>query len=112
MRESREWSVTTDDGIRLHVEQWPAAAAGAPLVLALHGITANRRGFLPLVEELAGEVELVAYDARGRGSSDKPDDPARYGHRRHAEDAAAVLGAEGRPADDVVGQSMGAWDGL
>jgi pimeloyl-ACP methyl ester carboxylesterase len=110
--ESQEWTVTADDGVRLHAETWPADRPDAPLVLGLHGITANRRAFLPLLEELGGEVEFVAYDARGRGRSDKPDDPAGYGHRRHAEDAAAVLTALGRRADVVLGQSMGAWDGL
>lgn len=112
MVESRQWTVAADDGVQLHVESWPGAQDGAPLVLGLHGITANRRAFLPLIAELAGEVEFVAYDARGRGLSDKPEDPAAYGHRRHAEDAANVLTAIGRPADVVMGQSMGAWDGL
>src|SRR3954469_2983657 len=112
MAASRQWTVTTDDDVRLHVETWPADRADAPLVLGLHGLSANRLGFLPLVEQLAGEVEFVAYDARGRGRSDKPTDPGRYGHRRHAQDAAAVLSALGRRADVVVGQSMGAWDGL
>jgi pimeloyl-ACP methyl ester carboxylesterase len=112
MFDAREWSVTADDGVRLHVQTWPAAEPGAPLVLGLHGITANRLAFLPLIEELGGDVEFVAYDARGRGRSDKPADPASYGHRRHAADAAAVIAALGRPADVVMGQSMGAWDGL
>lgn len=109
---SRLWSVTTDDGVRLQVESWPAADERAPLVLGLHGITANRLAFLPLLEAIAGEVEFVAFDVRGRGLSDKPVGPERYGHRRHAADAAAVLGALRRSADVVVGQSMGAWDGL
>jgi pimeloyl-ACP methyl ester carboxylesterase len=108
---TRTW-VRADDGVRLAVDRWPAAASNAPLVLGLHGITANRLGFLPLLDELGGEVEFVAFDCRGRGLSDKPEDPAAYGHRRHAEDAAAVLAAIGRRADVVVGQSMGAWDGL
>jgi lipase len=112
MRQSRTWSVTTDDGVRLAVQTWPADRADAPLVLGLHGITANRLAFLPLIDALDGDVEFVAFDCRGRGRSDKPADPASYGHRRHAEDAAAVLAALGRPADVVMGQSMGAWDGL
>lgn len=112
MAASTEWRVTTDDGVELHVETWPAQRPSAPLVVALHGITANRRAFLPLLEQLAGEVELVAPDLRGRGLSDKPTDPERYGHRRHAEDVACLLRELGRPADVVVGQSMGAWDGL
>src|SRR3954452_3004579 len=112
MSASTQWTVTTDDDVRLHVESWPADRPDAPLVLALHGLSANRLGFLPLIEELAGEVELVAYDARGRGRSGKPTDVTRYGHRRHAQDAANVLATLGRRADVVVGQSMGAWDGL
>ena len=113
MRSSaREWSVTVDDGVTLFGQTWPAVVADPPLVLALHGITANRLAFLPLIEALDGEVEFVAYDARGRGRSDKPADPASYGHARHVADAAAVLATLGRRADVVMGQSMGAWDGL
>lgn len=112
MRGSERLSTVTDDGVRLEVERWPADRADAPLVLGLHGITANRLGFLPLIDELGGEVDFVAYDARGRGRSDKPDAAACYGHRRHAEDAACVLASLGRRASVVVGQSMGAWDGL
>ena len=112
MAASKQWTVAADDGVELFVETWPAAREDAPLVLGLHGLSANRLGFLPLVEQLAGEVEFVAYDARGRGRSGKPTDVNSYGHRRHAEDAAAVLAAAGRRADVVVGQSMGAWDGL
>jgi lipase len=112
MAASKQWSVTADDGVQLFVESWPAERPGTPVVLGLHGLSANRLGFLPLVEQLAGEVEFVAYDARGRGRSDQPAEVTRYGHRRHAEDAAAVLAALGGRADVVVGQSMGAWDGL
>ena len=112
MRASKQWTVTTDDGVELFVESWPAERPDAPVVLGLHGLSANRLGFLPLVDELGGEVEFVAYDARGRGRSGKPADVTRYGHRRHAQDASNVLAALGRRADVLVGQSMGAWDGL
>jgi pimeloyl-ACP methyl ester carboxylesterase len=112
MAASRQWTVAADDGVELFVETWPAERPDAPVVLGLHGLSANRLGFLPLVDQLGGEVQFVAYDARGRGRSGKPDDVTRYGHRRHAQDAANVLAALGRRADVVVGQSMGAWDGL
>jgi pimeloyl-ACP methyl ester carboxylesterase len=112
MREPRLWDVVTDDGVRLRVETWPAREPDAPLVLGIHGISANRRAFLPLVDELDGDVEFVAFDCRGRGDSDKPADVSRYGHARHAADAACVLRALGRRADVLMGQSMGAWDGL
>lgn len=103
--------VTADDGVRLAVERWPARAAGAPVVLGLHGITATRVAMLAVAKAFDGDVEFVAFDARGRGLSDKPADPERYGMRRHAEDAARVLEALGAADVVVVGQSMGAWVG-
>ncbi|MDX6285056.1 MAG: lipase [Frankiales bacterium] len=112
MRPSERWTVQTDDGVQLVGERWRANTADAPQVLALHGITANRLAFLPLIDALDGDVEVLAYDARGRGLSDKPVEAERYGHRRHAEDAACVLRALADGPVVVVGQSMGAWDGL
>jgi pimeloyl-ACP methyl ester carboxylesterase len=107
-----EWTVETDDGVRLFGARWPASRPDAPVVLALHGITANRLAFLPLVDAFSGDVELFAYDARGRGRSDKPAEPERYGHGRHAADAAEVLRALTTGPTVIVGQSMGAWDSL
>jgi pimeloyl-ACP methyl ester carboxylesterase len=101
--------VQTDDGVRLTVSTWPACSADAPVVLALHGITANRLAFLPLIDALDGAATVIAFDARGRGRSDKPTDEGRYGIRRHADDAACVLRALDVGPVVVVGQSMGGW---
>ena len=105
-----EFDVTADDGVRLHCVRWDGAP-GAPVAVGLHGITATRLGMLPVARALAGDVTFVAIDARGRGLSDKPEDPERYGMRRHAEDAARVIEALGATDVVVVGQSMGAWVG-
>ncbi len=107
---SEMFEVTTDDGVRLQGERWPGRD-GAPAVLGLHGITANRKGFLSVVEAFDGDVDFVSFDARGRGLSDKPADPAAYGHRRNGADAAAVLTALGLSDVVVLGQSMGTWVG-
>jgi pimeloyl-ACP methyl ester carboxylesterase len=104
--------VTADDGVELQAQRWPASSPDAPVVLGLHGITANRLGLLPVLEQSNGEFELVTLDHRGRGLSDKPEDPASYGHRRNADDAAAVLRHLGLRDVIVVGQSMGAWVAL
>ena len=104
--------ITTDDGVRLEIQHWPAATAGAPVVLGLHGLSANRLSFAALARALDGAVHIVAFDCRGRGRSDHPDDAAAYGMRRHAEDAAAVLAGCGVDSAIVVGQSMGAWIGM
>jgi pimeloyl-ACP methyl ester carboxylesterase len=103
--------VTTDDGVRLAVERWPARRPGAPVVLGLHGITATRIGMVAVAKAFEGDAEFVSFDCRGRGLSDKPADPAAYGMRRHAEDAARVLESLGVSDVVVVGQSMGAWVG-
>ncbi|MFN2624659.1 MAG: alpha/beta fold hydrolase [Mycobacteriales bacterium] len=104
-----EFDVVADDGVRLHVAQWAGRASDAPLVLGIHGLTSNRFGMLPVARALAGDVTFVSYDVRGRGLSDKPADPERYGHRRNAADAAAVLAHLGATDVVVVGQSNGTW---
>jgi pimeloyl-ACP methyl ester carboxylesterase len=104
-----ELDVVADDGVSLHVARWAASSSGAPVVLGIHGLTATRVGMLPVARALAGEVTFVAYDVRGRGLSGKPADPASYGHRRNASDAAAVLRHLGASDVVVVGQSNGAW---
>jgi lipase len=102
---------TCDDGVSLAVEVWPASRPDAPTVMGLHGFSFNRLGFAGLAAQLDGQVEVIALDHRGRGSSDAPADPSAYGMRRHAEDAAAVLRALDRSAAVIVGTSMGAWIG-
>ena len=109
LREPESFTVTADDGVRLSCVAWPAASPGAPVVLGIHGLTANRYGMLPVARALAGEVTFVAYDVRGRGLSDKPADPAAYGCRRNGDDAAAILAHLGVSDVVVVGQSNGAW---
>ncbi|HVU75127.1 MAG TPA: alpha/beta hydrolase [Mycobacteriales bacterium] len=104
--------VKADDGVRLCVQHWPASSDDAPVVLGLHGLSSNRLAFAALARELAGAAHVVAFDCRGRGRSDHPDDEAAYGMRRHADDAAAVLSACDIDAAIVVGQSMGAWIGM
>lgn len=106
-----EFDVTVDDGVTIHVARWAADKPDAPTVLGIHGLTANRFGMLPVARALAGEVEFIAHDVRGRGLSDKPADPARYGMRRNAEDAARVLEHLGVSDVVVVGQSNGTWIG-
>ncbi|NNM44751.1 alpha/beta fold hydrolase [Knoellia koreensis] len=78
-----------------------------PLVLAVHGITANHLAFAPLGDLLGGDFRVVAPDLRGRGRS--RDLPEPYGMASHAADMAALIEAVGGPAQVVVGHSMGGW---
>ena len=101
--------VQVEPDVAICVERWRAGAPGAPVVLALHGFSSNRLAFAGLAKAFDGAVDLVAVDCRGRGRSGAPDDASRYGMRRHADDAAAVLRHLGLTDVTVVGTSMGAW---
>jgi pimeloyl-ACP methyl ester carboxylesterase len=83
----------------------------APLVLAVHGLSANMHAYDFLAPRVRGERRLVALDLRGRGRSDVTP-PGTYGMRAHARDvlqAADKLGAE---RFDYIGWSMGALIGI
>lgn len=96
-------------GGELAVLRWPGAEPGAPVVLALHGITANGRAWELVARELAGRVTLLAPDLRGRAGSAGLGGP--YGMARHADDMASVLRQLAGGAGPVVvaGHSMGAF---
>jgi pimeloyl-ACP methyl ester carboxylesterase len=79
---------------------------GAPVVVAIHGITANAWSFGTVAEHLDGELVMVAVDLRGRGASS--DAPPPYGIRSHADDIAAVIARLGAAPAVIVGHSMGA----
>ena len=79
---------------------------GAPVVVAVHGITANAWSFTMVAEHLEGQLALVAVDLRGRGASSVA--PPPFGIRSHADDVAAVIARLGAAPAVIVGHSMGA----
>jgi pimeloyl-ACP methyl ester carboxylesterase len=76
-------------------------------VLAVHGITANSRAWLPVDRALAGRASLLAIDLRGRGASSQL--PAPYGMEAYTRDMLAVLDAGGQERAVLVGHSLGAY---
>jgi pimeloyl-ACP methyl ester carboxylesterase len=106
---SETFFVDVEPDIRICVERWPGSRTEAPTVLALHGFSSNRLVFAGLAKAFDGDVELLAIDCRSRGQSSSPQEASRYGMRRHADDAAAVVHSLGRQDVVVVGTSMGAW---
>ncbi|MCM4077891.1 alpha/beta fold hydrolase [Paractinoplanes hotanensis] len=96
-----EFDVDVDGG-RLRVCRWPG---DGPVVLAAHGITANALSFAALAEALAGRVELVAPDLRGRARSSGL--PGPYGMAAHAADLIAVADHLGLQRVALAGHSMG-----
>ena len=85
---------------------WGPEDPEAPVVLAVHGITAHHRCW-PLVARALPGVRVVAPDLRGRGRSAGL--PAPYGLEQHAHDLEQVLDHLGVPEVRLVGHSMGAF---
>jgi len=99
-------SIDAGTGVTLHVGDEPGD--GAPVVL-LHGLTASRRYVVMGSSALqrAGH-RVVAYDARGHGSSSPAPAPDAYGYPLLTEDLRAVLDALGIERAVLAGVSMGA----
>jgi pimeloyl-ACP methyl ester carboxylesterase len=90
--------------LSLEVHDWPGSG---PVVLAVHGITANGLSWGPVARHLDGRVTLLAPDLRGRAGS--RDEPGPYGLARHADDVISVLDERGVNRAVVAGHSMGAY---
>ncbi|MGW7823688.1 alpha/beta fold hydrolase [Streptomyces puniciscabiei] len=103
-----ELSVPVSGG-ELAVLRWPAAEPGAPVVLAVHGITANALSWARVAHHLGGQVTVIAPDLRGRGGSRSL--PGPYGIAAHAADVAAIAEAFGLRQAVLAGHSMGAFVG-
>jgi len=87
-----------------------AECGKGPLLLLLHGVTANGRGWDAVAERLADRFHVVAVDQRGHGRSDKP--PRGYAAEDYAADIAALVDALGDGPAVVVGHSLGARNGV
>jgi pimeloyl-ACP methyl ester carboxylesterase len=89
--------LAADDGC-LH---WAVAGAG-PVVVAIHGGSADLRMWESLVPALAESYRVIRYDLRGLGRSEPPAAPYRM-----AGDVAAVLDHLGEASAALVGFSTG-----
>ena len=103
-----ERTIEAGGGVLLAVADEPGGPGGVPVVL-LHGLTAARRyvvmgsGRLPR----AGH-RVVAYDARGHGSSSPPDASDAYGYDELVGDLVHVLDETQIERAVLAGVSMGA----
>ena len=99
-------SVTTDDGVRLHVERDGLGNADLTVVFC-HGFTARLGEFDLQRAALRGRARLVFYDQRGHGSSGWGD-PTHATIDQLGRDLSAVLDAEVPTGPIVlVGHSLG-----
>lgn len=95
-------TVTTDDGTAIAVTRRHGAGSG---VVLLHAGVADRRSWDAVGESLApDDLDVVAHDRRGYGSTPAADDPSTF---THVDDLVAVLDALGIDRAFLVGNSMG-----
>ncbi len=100
--------ITTDDGVKLWVEE---AGAGTPVVFA-HEFGGDIRSWDAQLRHFARFYRAIAFNARGYPPSDVPDDVAMYGQDRATDDIAAVLDGLGIDKAHIVGLSMGGFAAL
>ncbi len=96
-------SVTTRDGVALHVEE---AGAGARAMLLCNGLYCTTQYYGPWIEQFSADHRVVSFDYRGHGRSADPAYPGAVTLASLVDDALAVLDTVAEPVI-VVGHSMG-----
>jgi len=91
------------NGIRLHY--WRSGGAGKPVMIMAHGITDFGLNWATLAGKFEGEYDIIMYDARGHGFSQKPEGP--YDLATHVEDLVGLVKALNIRKPILVGHSMG-----
>ena len=81
------------------------ANAGKPRIALVHSLAMDGDFWRPVVERLNGTAEVLVYDCRGHGASDKP--PGPYTIDLFADDLSDLLDAVGWKTAIVAGASMG-----
>jgi pimeloyl-ACP methyl ester carboxylesterase len=105
--DARVPDVRSADGTRLHVEVY--GPPGAATIVLAHGITNSIRAWGYQIRSLSQRFQVVAYDQRGHGGSDRSRLPGQYTVDALGDDLHAVLDGctePGRPAV-LAGHSMG-----
>lgn len=77
------------NGVQLATYRW--GKTDGPVLLLVHGYPDNHEVWLPLINHLAADYQIIAYDVRGAGASDKPRRLRDYRLPLLADDLEAVI---------------------
>ncbi len=91
---------------------WAPDRAGAPDLVAVHGMSRNGRDFDALAADLSRDRRVVCPDVVGRGKSDWLPNGALYGYPQYLADANVLIAQLGAQSVDWVGTSMGGLIGM
>jgi non-heme chloroperoxidase len=103
-------TVTTSDGVKLHVVDVGPNQVGRPVLLFVPGWTMPEWIFQPQIDAFSKKYRVVAMDPRGQGESQAPG--WGYVQSRRGEDIADVIAALGLEHVVLVGWSLGVLDSL
>lgn len=101
---------TSDDGLKLHYRDYPAAPGGGadrPPLICLPGLTRNARDFEPVAARFSGDWRVICVDLRGRGDSEYSDDWQTYNPLTYVQDIMSLLDQASIPRFVAVGTSLG-----
>ena len=90
------------NGISIH---YTRSGGDKPIVVLLHGLTANGACWTGLARVLEKEYDIIMPDARGHGESGVPDVGYRY--EDYATDVIGLINLLGLPPVILLGHSMG-----
>ena len=79
--------------------------AGPAKIALVHSLAMDHRFWQPVADRLAPHAEVLTWDCRGHGQSDKPEGP--YTAEQFADDLAAIFDHAGWTGAVVAGASMG-----
>jgi pimeloyl-ACP methyl ester carboxylesterase len=96
------------NGIRISY----AAAGDGPAVLLTHGYSATGHMWAPQIEALRDRYRIIAWDIRGHGETESPDDPAQYSEALAIADMVGLLEFLGEDRAVVGGLSLGGFMSL
>lgn len=99
------------DGVSIHYEIHGEATDRLPVLLT-HGYSASTAMWAPNLVELSADRQVVAWDMRGHGQTDSPDDQAQYSEQLTVEDMAALLDQCGVERAVIGGLSLGGYMSL
>jgi pimeloyl-ACP methyl ester carboxylesterase len=102
-----EYWFDSHDGLRLYGRVYASAAAGAPVVLCLHGLMRNSRDFGELAAHLAARHRVIVPDMRGRGLSARDPNFNNYQIPVYLQDVLTLLAGLGAARVTIIGTSMG-----
>ncbi len=91
------------NGVRIHY--WRTGGEGKPVMIMAHGVTDYGLSWASLAEKFQSDYDIIMYDARGHGFSEKPEGPYSLG--AHVEDLVGLIKALKIDKSILIGHSMG-----